>query len=127
MQSFYLRVDFRLKTKLPAKTVLRANFVVPHHRAMIVPHLKHKQTKCELWETNPDAAPAKLGKIEQIKFDQIVEIGVPLTQLGWDQDDQVAFFVQLLDGDVELERHPELGTFSFTVPDDEFEVTNWRV
>lgn len=127
MQSFYLRVDFRPKTKLPAKTVLRANFILPHHRAIIVPHLKPKLMKCELWETNPDSVPTKLGKVEQFRFEHIVEIGVSLKQLGWNQGDQVGFFIQLLDVDVELERHPEIGVLSFPVPDDEFEVQNWHV
>jgi hypothetical protein len=127
LENFYLRVDFRPKTKLPPKTTFRANFILPQHRAIVIPHLKRGQPECQIWDTNPDAKTKTLGMVEAIQFDQIVELAVPLKQLGWSQNQDVAFFVQLLGGQVELERHPELGTLNFTVPDELFEVENWRV
>ena len=37
------------------------------------------------------------------------------------------FFVQLLEQDVELERHPDIGALSLTVPDELFATENWWV
>ena len=45
-------------------------------------------------------------------------MGIPLADLGWKQRDQASFFIQLLDKDVELERHPDIGTLNMPVPDE---------
>jgi alpha-amylase/alpha-mannosidase (GH57 family) len=127
LRNFYLRVDFRQKDKLPSNGALRVTFIQPHHHAIIVPELRRGQPACELWATNPDAAPKKLGQIKDIRFEEIVEMAIPLATLGWLQREQVVFFVRLLEGEVELERLPDLGALSFNVPDENFEVENWRV
>jgi hypothetical protein len=62
-----------------------------------------------------------------IKFDRILELGVPLADLGWKTREQASFFVQLLEQDVELERHPDFGALSLTVPDEQFAAENWWV
>jgi hypothetical protein len=62
-----------------------------------------------------------------VAFGKIIELAVPFSALGWQSRESVAFFAQMLTGQVEMERHPEMGTLSFTVPDDQFEAENWRV
>jgi alpha-amylase/alpha-mannosidase (GH57 family) len=127
VRNFYLRVDFRRKSKPPSNGVLRVTFIQPHHRAIVVSRLRRGQPACELWDTNPDAAPKKLGQIKDIRFEEIIELAIPLSALGWSQREEVAFFVRLLEGELELERLPDLGALSFTVPDEKFELENWRV
>jgi len=127
LTTFYLRVDLRKGAELPAGAALRVNFVDPTHRALIVGRLAPDLASAELWATDPDSKSRKLGDIRLIKFDKILELGIPLADLGWKQREEAAFFVQLLDKDVELERHPDIGTLNMTVPDESFAAENWWV
>jgi alpha-amylase/alpha-mannosidase (GH57 family) len=127
LTTFYLRVDFRKGAKIPAKATLRVNFVDPTHRALIVSRLKPDLDGAELWLTDPDAAYRKLIDVRLIKFEKILELGVPLADLDWKQREQASFFVQLLENDVELERHPDIGTLNMIVPDELFATENWWV
>ena len=127
LTNFYLRVDFRKDIVLPATTSLRINFVDPTHRALVVQRLAPETRSAELWLTEPDASYRKLSDIASIKLDRILEVGIPLAELGWKKRELAAFFVQILDQDVEVERHPDIGTLSLTVPDDLFAAENWWV
>jgi alpha-amylase/alpha-mannosidase (GH57 family) len=127
LANFCLRVDFQKGVALPAKVSLRVNFVDPTHRALIVPRLTPKLKSAELWLTETDASYRKLSDVTSIKFDRILEVGIPLSELGWQTRQSAAFFVQLLDQDVELERHPDIGTLNLTVPDELFAAENWWV
>ena len=127
LTTFYLRVDFRKGVELPPKVGLRVNFVGPTHRAVLIMELTPDLGRAELWVTDPDSAPRKLTEVSLIKFDKILELGIPLADLGWKQREQAAFFIQLLDQDVELERHPDIGTLNLAVPDELFAAENWWV
>jgi alpha-amylase/alpha-mannosidase (GH57 family) len=128
LKQFYLRVDLLPRTEMPKRAVLRVNFIQPHHHAIVVPQLHRSGAmKGELLDTNPATGYHALGELTQIASGRIVELAVPFSMLHWEQRDEVAFFIQLLEDDVELERHPEMGTLSFTVPDEQFEIENWRV
>jgi alpha-amylase/alpha-mannosidase (GH57 family) len=124
---FYLRVDFLKGVPLPAKASLRVNFVEPTHRALIISQLTPNLKSAELWLTETDASYRKLSEVTSIRFDRILEVGIPLSELGWQTRQAAAFFVQLLDQDVELERHPDFGTLNLTVPDELFAAENWWV
>jgi alpha-amylase/alpha-mannosidase (GH57 family) len=125
--NFYLRVDFKKDVALPAKGSLRVNFVDPTHRALIVSRLTTKLKNAELWLTESDSSYRKLSDVTSIKFDRVLEVGVPLSELGWEKRQLASLFVQLLDQDVELERHPDIGTLNLTVPDELFPAENWWV
>jgi alpha-amylase/alpha-mannosidase (GH57 family) len=127
LTSFYVRVDFRRDVRLPAGASLRINFVEPTHRALIIQRLVPKLNSAELWLTESDSSYRKLSDVTSIRFDRILELAIPLADLGWNRRDVAAFFVQVLDQDVELERHPDIGTLSLTVPDELFAAENWWV
>jgi hypothetical protein len=127
LTTFYLRVDFRKDVALPGKALLRVNFVDPTHRALTVPRLARELDRAELWLTEVGSSYRKLMDVGLIKFDRILELGVPLANLGWKTREQASFFVQLLEQDVELERHPDFGALCLTVPDELFATENWWV
>ena len=127
LTTFYLRVDFRKGVELPSQVALRVNFVDPTHRALMVPNLTPRLKTAALWVTEPASSYRKLIDVELIKFDRILELGIPLAALGWNQREQASFFVQLLEQDVELERHPDIGTLNLIVPDELFGAENWWV
>ena len=58
----------------------------------------------------------------------VLEIGLPLAELGAAPGEPIAFFVAVYDGrDAELERHPEHRPIELTVPDALFDARNWQV
>jgi hypothetical protein len=127
LTTFYLRVDFRKDIQLPPKVGLRVNFIDPTHRALLIIELAPGLNQADLWVTDPESAPRKLTEVNLVKFDKILELGISLNDLAWKQREQAAFFIQLLDQDVELERHPDIGTLSLAVPDELFATENWWV
>jgi hypothetical protein len=57
----------------------------------------------------------------------VLEIGLPLTELGAQPGETIAFFVAVYDArDVEIERHPAHRPIEVTVPDALFEARNWQ-
>jgi alpha-amylase/alpha-mannosidase (GH57 family) len=58
---------------------------------------------------------------------QVLEIGLPLAELGVKAGDPIAFFVAVFDDAVETERHPTYRPIELTAPDALFEARNWRV
>jgi alpha-amylase/alpha-mannosidase (GH57 family) len=127
LDHFYLRVDLRRGVELPKNLALRINFLHPTQRAIMIPQLRHGTPKCELWDTTSAKSARKIAEQAEVRFENIVEMSAAFASLGWQQRDEIAFFAQLLEKDVELERHPEMGTLNFPVPDEQFEVENWRV
>ncbi len=128
LNNLYLRVDVRPDVKLPKQAALRINFIQPQQaHAIVIPKLKLGHPRCELWDTEGEKGGRKLGEITRIAFGRILELAVPFSTLGWKPGDVVAFSTQLLDGQVEMERHPEMGVLSFEVPDEQFEAENWSV
>jgi hypothetical protein len=126
LTTFYLRVDFRKGVELPAEAGLRVNFVGPTQRALIIARLKPGMAAAELWRTDlPENQ--KLMDVGQIRFEKILEVGIPLAELGWKQREQASFFLQLQENGVELERHPGIGTLNMMVPDELFASENWWV
>jgi hypothetical protein len=97
---------------------LRINFLQPTARSLVIPKFSPGNATAEL---------TGAGEPIPARFERILELTIPYADLGWRPRDGVQFFVQLLQGSVELERHPAVGALSFAVPDEQFEVENWRV
>lgn len=49
------------------------------------------------------------------KHQNILEAAIPLNQLPWKEGDHIHFIMQILENGVELERHPDNDTISFTL------------
>jgi alpha-amylase/alpha-mannosidase (GH57 family) len=127
LNNFYLRIDFRKNVDLPRQAAVRVHFVEPTRCTLVVPKLKRAGTRAELWSAAADGERRKLADVASVRFERVLEIGIPLADLGWKQRDDAAFFVQLFDEEVELERHPDMGTLSLTIPDEQFAAENWWV
>lgn len=127
LANLYLRVDFRKDVKLADEVVLRINFIRPSQYAVSISPLSGSVLpKAKLWDTNPQSGISELGEVGRISYQEVLELAVAFQALNLSKREHVAFFVQILDRSVEIERHPEMGTMSFVVPDDQFEVENWR-
>ena len=128
LKNFYLRVDFRRDQKLPARLVLQVNFISPNNRTLIISKLRHGgNPTAELLASDSEPKAKKGINISSARYDQILEVAIPLAELNWEKRAAVGFFLQLLDKEVEMERHPDMGTLNAQVPDELFETENWWV
>ncbi len=111
---FYLRVDFRGQIELPKNASLRVSVLQPEVKVISVTPLRSGE--CHL-----DCAGGTCA------FEQVLELQIPFVKLGWKSGEQVALTVTLIEGQVEHERHPELGVLALTVPDERFDLQHWQV
>ena len=121
-EQLFLRVDFQKNVKLPDNAGLSVHFLQPQAATVYFAALSNSVAGAKL----------KTGELPEVElpsccFDKIVEVALPFTQLEWKRGDNVTFFVQIHANKVDLERHPEVGTITVTLPDDRFELENWHV
>ena len=124
-KQLFLRFDFRKDSDLTATTTgLRISFLQPEVATLDI----------QLFTVGGEASVGKLIKgdlsviqMPNIRFQQILEIALPFSALNWQANQQITFFVQLHANNVDLERHPEVGTLIVTVPSETFEIENWHV
>ncbi len=57
----------------------------------------------------------------------VLEVALPLADLGLNANQPVAFVVGVYRGDEEVERHPDTRPITLKVPDGAFEAHQWRV
>ncbi len=58
---------------------------------------------------------------------EIIELALPFNLLGFRQDSEAAFVLQLYDNQLELERYPAHGQIKFVLPGPEFASKVWQV
>jgi hypothetical protein len=126
--NFYVRVDFPSQPKWPAGAVLRVNVSQPTRCVVEVAPLERGRVQAILSsETGDGATRGAPIPLEAVAFREILEIRVPLGDLGWKPRQQAGFRVEMLAAGVELERHPEAELITVQIPDEEFESANWRI
>lgn len=69
-------------------------------------------------ERGPGAASLAAGTV--------LEVALPLADLGVAAGEAVSFFVAVYDGDLEVERHPQHRPIALTVPEAAFAAQHWR-
>ena len=134
-ERFFLRVDGaqRVVDLLAGGRELSLQFVVPAGVRFWV-----RQTVGRLsgafWDRRPTARE-RLGDdwVERgpggatVAAGSVLEIAVPLADLGVGAGERLAFFLTVHDqGGLELERHPEHRPIEVVTPDDLFEARAWR-
>ncbi|MEI8313855.1 MAG: glycoside hydrolase family 57 protein [Verrucomicrobiota bacterium] len=121
-EQLFLRIDFRKDAELPPRASLRIQFLQPQIATLVIPVLTTGIAGGQLivGESPPVVIP-------EIRYDTIVELALPFAKLDWQPRQQVAFFVQFLANEIDLERHPEVGSLTVALPDERFETENWRV
>jgi alpha-amylase/alpha-mannosidase (GH57 family) len=65
--------------------------------------------------------------LDQVAFGENFECGVPLSQLGARVGDWIAVVLGVVEGGIEVERHPYDGALVVEVPDGGFDMQNWMV
>ena len=134
-QQLYLRLDPSQPVVAGAEpgTDLRIHLVTAGHRTETRIALKQGTPAPEIVsagsseEGKPPPAGVGLGPAGQATFHDIFEIALPFAAMGLTSGMRLALAVQVMREGVEVERLPRYGYLSFTVPDADFELKNWKV
>ncbi len=67
------------------------------------------------------------GRSPHIGADKIIELSIAFQELQFHPREKVHFFLQVLRGDLEVERYPRSGYLSLIIPDRDFESIHWQI
>ena len=118
----FLRIDFRKDANLPTQTGLRMQFLQPQPATLNIADLT-----TPVIEGNLTIGDRPSISIPDIRYGKILEIGLPFTKLDWCSGQIITFTVHLQVNNVDLERHPDVGLLTVTLPSEQFELENWHV
>ncbi len=124
----YLRVDLMAAAGSALRDGLRCTllFTTPTDFRLIV-HAERGRPTATLVQRSADGTVDRLldtGAI--VAADDLLEVGVPFSDLGLASGSRFAFFVSLQTGMTELERYPLFRPIEGLVPDVDFDRRNWK-
>jgi len=123
LANFYLRLDFANgPAALAPDTILQLTIIEPAPATLQLRRQPDGGIHGELHTAGGQSRPVGHGRVQEI-----VEVAIPFADLGWFPQTMVAWSIHILAQGVELERLPDLGAFSFIVPDERFLAENWSV
>jgi alpha-amylase/alpha-mannosidase (GH57 family) len=80
------------------------------------------------YEKDVDTQKWKFEKeIKEVAAKNIIELQIPFDILKAEIGEQVHFIIKVSKGNFEVERKPDIGYFSFSVPDENYEDIMWQV
>ena len=118
----FLRVDFRKSVTLPPQTGFRIQFLQPQAAILNISDLTAPVINGNL--TVGDH-PGIL--ISDIRYGKILEIALPFAKLDLCFAQLITFTAHIHVKNVDMERHPDVGTLTVTSPSEHFELENWHV
>jgi alpha-amylase/alpha-mannosidase (GH57 family) len=110
------------REKLAEVGPLRIVFFQPEGHEIVVSQPDRKEPIAQLYRNN--VVVSESGA--KAAADLIFELSVPFRSLGVATSDPVHFYVELLRGDVPLERVPNEGAIETTVPSPDYELIMWQ-
>jgi alpha-amylase/alpha-mannosidase (GH57 family) len=73
------------------------------------------------------AGSESVKKLTSIGSGLIIELGIPFSELGFQPNEKMNFFLTVQREEIELQRYPWSGYFSLIVPDQHFQDTLWQI
>jgi alpha-amylase/alpha-mannosidase (GH57 family) len=120
-----LRFDLRNGTareRLADVDFMRITFQQPSGFELLISHPNWQEPILQLY--HDDVAVSESGV--QAAADQILEVAIPFRSLAVSTDDPVHFSVELVQGEVSIERAPHEGAIETRVPSPEYELMMWQ-
>lgn len=129
-RTLYLRIDFagRAGMARDMNYTIHLQFTSPRDCRLAF-SLEKKKAKGRVFSLSAKDASGRYAKralLETIAIDRIIELAVSFRDLGFAKGEEICFYVQVKDGELELERHPPGGYISLSVPDEDFEIERWN-
>jgi len=120
-ENLYLRLD-------PAESPERSAEVASQLRVMLLAADRLVQVDLDV-ARDGEARPGRKdgAALGRSAFLQVLEAALPFAPLGLESGHEVAIAVQVMRGEVEVERLPRYGYLALEVPSADFERIHWRV
>jgi alpha-amylase/alpha-mannosidase (GH57 family) len=118
-ETFSMRLDFTSKQLLPARLKVRVIFAAKETRTLTISGFDVEKLAVEFSHGEGAGIQAVYGRV--------AELSLPLHLIADSTDEKLTFTVQVLDEEVEVERHPSADVLSLDIPDEEAEAKNWWV
>ena len=142
LEHFYLRFDpVRAGTHGVARTgeilpgesedkgatlMVHVQFLEPHHVKLVFPLDLSEPARFTVFNSSDGISFFPGGTYESIRRKKIIELQVPLKDLGFQRGSTVHMIIKVLDGELERERLPQYQPLALHVPDETFEATMWK-
>lgn len=125
LDHLYLRLDVSpgLMCSSPGTFVGRCHVFQPRVASLTFPLCRGDGTCTLTRGEGPDAAVVPTSA--RAAVERVVELAVPFAELGLKEGERVEFFVEVLEGHVELGRYPTDRPCAFVVPGRDFEAMMW--
>ncbi len=121
---FYLRIDLtssRLRGMIPAENSLQVQFVSPRELLLLLEIAEDRTWRCRVLRSSV------AGFVPEFAGAKILELGVPLEELGIEKPEEIRFSVSAFEKDRELERFPSHGFLAVIVDPWELDQQEWMV
>ncbi len=129
LEHLYFRIDSSWR-KTDHLKGLQLNIHISHPREwQIIFPLKFssgEKPSFSLYARDGEGTALK-SRSSHIGADKIIELSIPFQELEFRPREKVHFFLQVLKGDLEVERYPRSGYLSFIIPDRDFESMHWQI
>ena len=120
----FLRIDVEGEKDLVTQKsdALRIRFYSPREAAILVEDLYAETQVVRIAEGRVGDGPGPAAA-----YDHVVEIACPFAALGFQENENVGFYVELIRDGAVHERAPRLSGIEFAVPSADFEKIAWQV
>jgi len=121
LQAVHLRLD-------PAESAQRSAEACERVRVLLASEGRERAVELPVVADGaPRPGRGPDGELGVCAFARVLELSLPFAPLGLAPGARVELAVQVLRGEVELQRLPQVGGLGVTVPDEDFERVHWRV
>ena len=121
--AFFIRLDLN---RHPEAILIR--FLLPHPARLTLrqPSLGKIETIFEISDDGVTFAPVPAGDV-MVHWGKSFIISIPHHLIAIEENHELAFFVQILEGNLQRERYPERGAIELKAPGKDFESEQWFV
>ena len=136
LEQFYLRLDPQAPQGGPEASEpgflspdgweIHVEVVEPHPVKLVFPLELSERPQFTILVNSNGTGFAPHRTYETIRRKKIVELAVPLKELGLVPETRASLVIKVVQGDIEVERYPAQESLVLTVPDHTFEARMWQ-
>ncbi|MFC1855710.1 alpha-amylase/alpha-mannosidase [Thermodesulfobacteriota bacterium] len=130
LENMFLRIDTssKLREEIVNNMSFSLEFFAPIRGRADITFSNKKKVSAKFYVKDNDSKEWRLSEeLKEVAADKIIELKIPFKALQAKTDDQIHFVVKVNKGDFEIERKPDSGYFSFSVPNEHYEEMMWQV
>jgi hypothetical protein len=109
-----------------AATTVQVQFLEPHHLKLVFSLDASQPERFTLLKSSDGISFFSAATYESLRRKKIIELRVPLKDLGFHLGSTVHLVIKVLTAGLERERLPQYHPLALRVPDPSFEATMWK-